>query len=476
MLLKRLYDDKLAQASYLIGCEHTRVAVVVDPKRDVGLYLDAARDEALTITHVTETHIHADFVSGARDLARATGATLHLSGMGGNDWQYNATGDGDLDLLHDGSSFAVGSVRIKVMHTPGHTPEHVTFLVTDTASANVALGALTGDFIFVGDVGRPDLLERAVGRKGTMDGAARTLFKSIRQFKSLPDFLQIWPGHGAGSACGKALGAMPQSTLGYEKLFNWGLAETNEERFVEQVLAGQPDPPAYFATMKRVNKDGPPPLIPLQTKSVTAEDVAAALAGRRKLTIVDTRPADQFIAGHPRGAINIPWNRSFLTWFGSLVPESGDIVLITHENEREKRAILRDLSLIGMERVFGIFNSARFAALEKLGIPLAESRTVNVDAVDSRHHTIVDVRGDDEWEAGHIPGAVHIPLGQLARRIDELPNDGEIVVHCESGGRSFIAASLLEQRGRKAASFPGGFEEWRRSGREIIGGAEGGGS
>jgi hydroxyacylglutathione hydrolase len=254
MILRRFFDDNLAQASYLIASTHDGVALVVDPNRDVAQYLAAAENDRVRIIAVTETHIHADFLSGSRELAEKSGATLYLSDAGDADWKYAFAESARAHLLKDGSSFDIGEIRVDVLHTPGHTPEHLSFLITDTAVADSPMGALTGDFIFVGDVGRPDLLERATGRKGTMDGTARTLFKSIQQFKALSDYLQIWPGHGAGSACGKALGAMPQSTLGYEKLFNWGLAEKNEDRFVEQVLAGQPEPPRYFATMKRVNK------------------------------------------------------------------------------------------------------------------------------------------------------------------------------------------------------------------------------
>ncbi len=212
MVFKRLYDTKLAQASYLIGSAETKQAVVIDPNRDVEQYLDAAAGEGLSITHVTETHIHADFVSGSRELAARTGATLYLSDEGDADWKYAfAVKDGAV-LLKDGDSFAVGSLRIQARHTPGHTPEHLSFLVTDTANADDPIGAVTGDFLFVGDVGRPDLLERAAHHAGTMEASARTLFRSLQQLKDLPDSLQIWPGHGAGSACGKNLGAVPQST------------------------------------------------------------------------------------------------------------------------------------------------------------------------------------------------------------------------------------------------------------------------
>ena len=257
MLLKRIYDTKLAQASYLIGCAATGEAIVVDPNRDIDQYLRAAADEGLTIAVVTETHIHADFVSGSRELVERTGAQLLLSDEGDADWKYAFASAASATLLHDGDSFMVGNLKFEVMHTPGHTPEHLTFLVTDTPATDRPMGAITGDFIFVGDVGRPDLLERAAKMQGTMEASARTLFRSLQRFKQFPDHLQIWPGHGAGSACGKALGAVPSSTLGYERFANWGLATTSEDEFVQAVLAGQPEPPKYFAEMKRINKMGP---------------------------------------------------------------------------------------------------------------------------------------------------------------------------------------------------------------------------
>ena len=220
-------------------------------------YVDAAAAEGLRITQVTETHIHADFVSGARELAHLTGAQLLLSSEGGLDWQYAYAAEAGARLLKDGDRIAVGNIDLEVMHSPGHTPEHISFIVTDRPAAAGPWGILTGDFVFVGDVGRPDLLERAAGFAGTMETAARTLFRSLARFRALPDHLQVWPGHGAGSACGKALGAIPSSTVGYEKIGNWGVAEIDEEAFVRGVLDGQPEPPRYFAEMKRINKHGP---------------------------------------------------------------------------------------------------------------------------------------------------------------------------------------------------------------------------
>ena len=242
MILEHLYEDAIAQSAYLVGCGATGEAVVIDPHVDIERYLAAARRRGVRITAVAETHIHADYVSGARALAEATGATLYVSGEGGPDWQYSFAGDPHVRVLHDGDVFEVGRLRLQAVHTPGHTPEHLIYVLTDGGVTDVPLGAFTGDFLFVGDVGRPDLLETAAGQPGTMRASASRLFRSLRQLDALPDHLVIWPGHGSGSACGKALGGVPVSSLGYERLTNWGLREGSEQAFVEAVLAGQPDP------------------------------------------------------------------------------------------------------------------------------------------------------------------------------------------------------------------------------------------
>src|SRR6476620_5692052 len=257
MFFRRFYDDQLAQASYLIGCQATGESLVVDPNRHLEPYLRGAEAEVFRITHATETHIHADFVSGARELAHRTGARLLLSDEGGEDWRYRYAAEAGAQLLRDGDTFRVGHLAVRVVHTPGHTPEHVIFLVTDGAAATEPMGALTGDFVFVGDVGRPDLLERAARIAGTMETGARQLFQSLQRLGGLPDYLQVWPGHGAGSACGKSLGAVPQTTLGYERRFNWAFGFTSEDEFVRAVLAGQPEPPRYIAEKKRNTRDRP---------------------------------------------------------------------------------------------------------------------------------------------------------------------------------------------------------------------------
>jgi hydroxyacylglutathione hydrolase len=466
MLLKRLYDDKLAQASYLIACQESSTALIVDPLRDVDQYLALANEEKVRITDVTETHVHADFVSGARDLARETGARLHLSDMGGDDWKYGAI-NRDTDLLRDGSSFMVGCVRIDVLHTPGHTPEHLTFLVTDTAAATAPVGAFTGDFIFVGDVGRPDLLERAAGIAGTKEAAAHDLFRSLQKFKSLPDYLQLWPGHGAGSACGKALGAMPSTTVGYEKLFNWGLTQEDEEQFVREVLSGQPDPPAYFAVMKRINRDGPPPRRSSPPPRMSARDIAEKLAAGA--LVVDTRPATEFAERHAESSISLPYTKSFLTYGGAILPYDRDVYLIAREGT--DKSIVDDLALIGIDRVGGVYPFRSIEDLESAGIATRFTPQVNTDSfrelVSRNGRPIIDVRGRDEWQQGHIPHAVHIPLGALESRLAEIPKNADVVVHCQSGARAGIASSILQKNGISVSSYADGLDEWERVGGAI---------
>ena len=295
------------------------------------------RRRRCAITHVTETHIHADFVSGSRELAARTGAALYLSAEGGKDWQYAFAREAGAVLLRDGDHIMVGNVRIDVVHTPGHTPEHLAFLVTDTAAATEPIAIVTGDFVFVGDVGRPDLLEKAAKVQGTMEASARTLSGRSQRFKAYPDYLQVWPGHGAGSACGKGLSAVPQSTVGYERRFNWALAVETEDEFVRQVLTGQPEPPAYFAEMKRINRDGPRILNGFATPQWLPEVRLPEVLARGAF-VIDARPAAEFAAGHVPGTINIPLNRSFTTWAGWLTPFDDDFYLIVDDSGSDRGA------------------------------------------------------------------------------------------------------------------------------------------
>ncbi|HEX8242585.1 MAG TPA: MBL fold metallo-hydrolase [Longimicrobium sp.] len=469
MILKRFYDEKLAHASWLVGCEATGQALVVDPNRDVAQYVDAAAREKLRITHVAETHIHADFVSGTRELAQRTGATPYLSGEGGDDWQYGWADEAGAVRVMDGTRFEVGCVRIDVMHTPGHTPEHVCFIATDTAGADRPMGVFTGDFVFVGDVGRPDLLERAAQYAGTMEAGARTLFASLRRFKAaLPEWVQLWPAHGAGSACGKALGAVPSTTLGYEKLFNGGLVEEDEDAFVRGVLAGQPEPPMYFAEMKRVNRDGPRVLGGFRTPRRLPDEQLAALAAAGE-AVVDTRRAEAFAARHVPGTLSVPLGKTFTTWAGSVVPYGRPVWLVA-EDECAAEAI-RDLAMIGLDDVAGYFPPEAVDAAVRATGRAGSVPDVTAGEMDGRRPTgaveTVDVRNPGEFDEGHLPGAVNLPLGRLAERLGELPRDRTLVVHCQTGARAGVAAALLKARGFDVAHLAGDYAGWSAAGRPV---------
>ena len=469
MILQRFYHDGLAQASYLVGCAATGEAVIVDPNRDAEAYIAAARAQKLRITHVTETHIHADYLSGLRELCAATGARPYLSKEGGADWQYASAGEDKAILLGNGDVFMVGNIRFEAVHTPGHTPEHLTFLVTDTAGADRPVGAFTGDFIFAGDVGRPDLLEKAAGVAGTMDAAAAQLYASITKFKRHPDYLQLWPGHGAGSACGKSLGAMPQTTLGYERLFNWALADMTEAKFVETVLDGQSDPPTYFAQMKKLNRAGPHVLKGMPVPAMLPPAQLRSVLEQGAL-VVDTRAWSEYAQRHVRGTVSIPLNRSFVSWAGWILPYDADVYLITADPSTAQTAA-RELALIGIDRVAGAFTAESVQAATPDMFREIEQTDVRgmSAAVAERGNTILDVRNMQEWQTGHVPtdqGArvLHIPLGQLQARMAEVPREGRLLVHCKSGTRSAIAASILERNGIAAENVRGGFDAWLAAG------------
>jgi len=471
MFFRRFYDEGLAQASYLIACDGSGEAVVIDANRDISQYLAVAAAERLRITRVTETHIHADFVSGSRELARRTGATLLLSAEGGRDWQYAFATSDHATLLHDGDAFHAGRVRFEVLHTPGHTPEHLAFLVTDLATSSHPVGLLSGDCLFVGDVGRPDLLERAAKVANTMEDAAHALFRSLQRLRELPDFVQLWPGHGAGSACGKALGALPQSTIGYERVANWGMTTIDEDAFVREVLAGQPEPPPYFAEMKRINRDGPPLLREWpQPEQLDAQRLGGVLA--KHGLIVDTRPAESFADGHAPGTLNIPLGKSFSTWVGMLLPYDRDVYLIAPTQTDAARAA-REMAKIGLDRVAGWFATEALAVWADAGGLVERVTQATVAGIAARvtsgEVTVVDVRNATEWAHGHLPGALHIPLGLLVERLREIPRGRPVVVHCQGGTRSAMAASVLLGRGvHDVINLRGGYDEWRREALPLV--------
>jgi hydroxyacylglutathione hydrolase len=442
MLLKYFYDERLAQASYLVGCAASGEALVIDPAREIEPYLKAAEAHGLRIAHVTETHIHADFVSGARELAALTGAALYLSDMGTAEWKYTYADAAGAVLLRDGDWWTVGKVKVEVLHTPGHTPEHISFMITDTAVADKPLGIFTGDFLFVGDVGRPDLLEEAAGMIGTKEIGARQQFATVQRFKHLPDYLQIFPGHGAGSACGKALGAMPSTTLGYEKLFNPAFQFEDEAAFVAWLLADQPEAPRYFAQMKHVNKHGAPLRSALATpRRLSRAELDAVLA--EGAFVADFRAEQAFRAAHIPKTISIPaTSATFSTYVGWFVDYDAPFYFVT-ERDSDVPELLSALRAIGVDDVRG-YATADAVRAPTESLPLSDVARL---ATQLAEVTLLDVRGATEYAELHISGALNIPVGHLPRRFAELPREKPLVVYCASGYRSQIAASWLRAQG-----------------------------
>ena len=455
MYFERIYEEGLAQASYLIGCQATKEAIVIDPKRDIDTYLEIARRKNFNITHVTETHIHADFLSGSRELARVTGATMLLSDEGGPDWQYQFEHEG----LKDGDTFMVGNVKFEVMHSPGHTPEHISFLLTDTPASAKPSMIFTGDFVFVGDVGRPDLLEAAAGIKGSRIVGAKQMFESLKRFKALPDYIQVWPGHGAGSACGKALGAVPGSTVGYEKIANWALQYDEEEPFVKALLEGQPEPPKYFAMMKKLNKVER--IILTQVPRIeewTKERLQKALD--ENMTVIDTRSKMLFAYGHIPGTINIQNNNAFSNWAGWLLDYDEPVAVICGAHEIDE--ITRKMMRIGLDNLVGYFTDIDGWIEEHPMQRLDHIEPRELETVLQKNNAVVvDVRGINEYNAGHIKGALHIQLGDLPNRLNELDKDKNIIMHCAGGDRSSTACSILQKHGFKnVINLAGGYGAW----------------
>jgi hydroxyacylglutathione hydrolase len=470
MLLKYFYDPALAHASYLVGCQRTGEAIVVDPAREIDQYLEAAGKEGLRIVAAAETHIHADYVSGVRELAERVGATIYVSDCGPKEWKYEYASKYRHQLVKDGDTWNVGKVEFQVLHTPGHTPESISLVLTDRGGgATQPMGVFTGDFVFVGSIGRPDLLERAAKMMGTAEVGARDLFKSIARFRALPDYLQVWPAHGAGSACGKGLGAVPSSTVGYEKLFNPALQFSDEEEFVRYILAEQPEAPPYFALMKRINKEGPPLLRDQREPVHLDPSEIPQLPGGVQL--LDASSSAKFAAGHVPGAMNIP--ASMLgQWAGWLIDYGRPLYLIAGKQEVPR--MLEVLRKIGIDDVPGWFEIGEVAArgLPRESLPAAAPQQLSA-RIRNGEVTLLDVRSQSEWDEMRIPEAQHAFLGRLPEQIQDLDSSKPIVLQCRSGMRSTIAASLLQAAGIKnVINLSGGITAWAQSGLPLDRGAE----
>ncbi|HKK24566.1 MAG TPA: rhodanese-like domain-containing protein [Gracilimonas sp.] len=470
MFFQQIFEEKLAQYAYLIGCQATGEAIIVDPMRDIQRYLDIAEKEGLEIVAAAETHIHADYLTGMREFAEK-GIKILVSDEGDTDWKYEWVAGSDYAhrLLKEGDEFAIGNIRFTVKHTPGHTPEHLSYLVTDGAAADEPMGILSGDFVFVGDVGRPDLLETAAGMEGVMEVSAREMYRSLQTFMDMPEYWQVWPGHGAGSACGKALGAIPESTVGYEQRFNDSLnAATSEQNFVDYILQGQPEPPLYFARMKRDNRKGPKVLGDLpKPHNMTV----AQMIGEVRMTqavILDTRERTEYMNGHIQGSLLSPLNKAFNTVAGSYILENEKIFLIIEEENVEEA--VTDLIRIGLDDVVGFATPEQLNKFEKDGGELFSTETINFEAAEDHLKNemayLLDVRTSSEFEEGHIPGALNISHTRLLDRMEEVPEDKPVMVSCQSGARAAAASALLESKDFVVKYVDDLIEEWLEGNKE----------
>lgn len=456
MLIERIYDEDLAQASYFIGCQAKGEALVVDPRRDIAVYESLAAANGMTIVAVTETHIHADFLSGTRELAAATGAIAYVSGEGGTDWQYGF----EAERLLDNDEITLGNIAVKALHTPGHTPEHLSFLITDGAFADTPGYLLSGDFVFSGDLGRPDLLDEAAGGVDTRYAGAKQLFTSLQEkFLTLPDHVQVHPGHGAGSACGKALGAIPSTTVGYERLYSWWgpyLAANDEAGFVVELLDGQPDAHAYFGRMKRENREGPAimgvrlPLLELATADVRRDLAMDAV------TFVDTRSNAEVHEGTVAGSLNIPAGKStasFGAWVVNPETDKNPLVLLAPD-QASAQEMWDHLVRVGIDAVAGYVTSIE-------GLPAITPKLIQPEELDGFDAALVlDVRNRTEHGAGHIPGSHQLSGGRVMWNLDELPPEGAIVSYCQSGVRNSVAASALRRAGYDVVELDGSYAGW----------------
>lgn len=468
MVFRQFFLEGLGCLSYMIGCSQMGLCAVVDPQRDVDGYLQVAQSYGLRITHIFDTHLHADHVSGNRELAARTGATIYLPAQAEAAFKHQP--------LHNGDEVNIGTVTLRAIHTPGHTPEHMCLAVIDHTRGPEPWFLLTGDFLFVGDIGRPDLLGEAEMRQ-LADQMYTSLFDRL---SALDDGLEVFPGHGAGSLCGRNMNAKLSTTLGFERRFNPALQPRSRQEFIAWLTQDLPPQPANVPYIKQLNRQGPPILGELyRPKPLTAQAVRDLLRGQGPAPVIlDVRSPAEFAAGYMPGALNVPVsNGQFATRAGWFIPPERPIVLIVGREAEADRAT-RALARVGYDRVIGYLVNG-ITAWRALGLPTASLALWTPERLRSEALTrqgeplpgvtIVDVRDRSEWQQGHIPGAVHIPLAELAQRTDELNPFRPTAVICASGTRSSTAASLLTARGFKhVANVMGGMEGWEAAGYPVV--------
>lgn len=459
LIFERIQTDGIAELSYLVGDDSEGVAAVFDPRPDVDCYLQLARKKRLSITHVFETHIHADFVSGARELcARVESARIFLSHEGGARYGF------DHEKIKDGDRFTLGSVLITVRHAPGHTPELVAYLLAEEDHPDAPWGVLTGDSLFVGSAGRPDLL-----------GSGREKMQARQQFHTLYDFylkladgVSIYPAHGHGSPCGADIGDRLSSTIGYERRFNSFLQFQDVKSFADYALSSAPPEPAYYPRLKKLNVKGPTVLGNLPpVRGIPPKAFQKAIGDGHNI-LVDTRMMLGFGGGHIKGSLNIGGSPMLSLWAGWLLDPAKRILLVLESDEQLNEIVCLFLRTGYVK--FGGYLVGGMKAWDNAGLPLEEVGQMSVREVKraGKKLQLLDVRAPDEWKAGHIPAANHIFLGELREHLDELDKTQPTAVYCDSGYRASIAASILKQEGFGCVfNVPGSWQAWKKAGYPV---------
>lgn len=456
MQIHHFFTPGLFINSYLIFDEETKKGAVIDPTRQIDNYCAFAKQEGIEITDILETHVHADYISGAKELKAALGGkpTIHCSGLGGAEW-IPAYAD---HIVQNRDVFHLGSLRFEARHTPGHTPEHLIWVIyNEHRSINIPEIAFTGDLLFVGSVGRPDLLG-----KESLDNLSKQLYGSLYgELHALPDFLEIYPGHGGGSLCGKGIRMQLTTTLGYEKRCNPWMIPQSYHKWLESLQANPSPIPDYFKRMKQINvkgwdrparKEMPPQLTIEAFKQRPKGDL-----------VVDLRKPDDFAAGSIEGAINMPYSPSLALWAGTILPEDKDLLLIVDKAETVVPA-MQALGLVGLDRISGVLDASKWSEADKQG--LVASSMLSVDDLKTKMSDfyLLDVRNQHEWDAGHIEGASLVELTRFPKALEDVPSDKPVAVVCHSGNRASVVASLLrKEKGMKAITLKGGMHAWNKA-------------
>lgn len=461
MYVQQFFVDGLGCASYLVGCEGAGQAAVIDPDRDVQKYLDAAAERGLTITHVIETHMHADHVSGNTELAERTGAAIYAHVASEATFEHKT--------LTEGDTLDIGNVRLTVLHTPGHTPESITLLVSDLTRAAEPWLALTGDTLFVGDVGRPDLVGLEAAR-----GLAADMYDTINgKLLKQPDGLLIYPGHGAGSLCGKSIGSMRSTTLGYERHSNPALAPREKDAFIQWDVENLPEQPANVRRIKGMNRRGPAVLGEIRPRALSVHDSLPYF--QRGAAMLDTRSKADFVALHVPGAVHLPADEQLSNRIGFILPPEVPVVLVLAD-PAEYRSVVYSLARVAYENIVG-YLAAGLKEWEAMGLPVTSGDVRDIeprelkqllDAGNGERPVVVDVREAWEFRSGHVADAIHIPLGELAQRVSELDPERPVAVICASGSRSQSAAAFLGQKSFKTVfNILGGTSGWLHAGLPL---------